>query len=95
MEAKDLLCHGFRHSGEERRRDRIKRLGKVAEGNTIRTLIQVEKLSKPLDEIPVFGYDECVKRGYINEWKEGEKEALWAEAQENGKAGKARLGQYD
>ena len=23
-----------------------------------------------------------MKRGYINEWKEGEKEALWVEAQE-------------
>ena len=62
--------------------DRIKRLGKVAEEYDKDFDNKLKNFQKPLDEIPVFWYDECVKRGYINEWNEGEKEALWAEAQE-------------
>jgi len=62
--------------------DRIKRLGKVAQEYDKDFDNKLKNFQKPLDEIPVFWYDECVKRGYINEWKEGEKEALWAEAQE-------------
>ena len=62
--------------------DRIKRLGKVAQEYDKDFDNKLKNFQKPLDEIPVFWYDECVKRGYINDWKEGEKEALWAEAQE-------------
>jgi len=65
--------------------DRMKRLGKVAEEYDKDFDNKLKNFQKPLDEIPVFWYDECVKRGYINEWKEGEKEALWAEAQEMAK----------
>ena len=65
--------------------DRIKRLGKVAEEYDKDFDNKLKNFQKPLEEIPVFWYDECVKRGYINEWKEGEKEALWAEAQEMAK----------
>ena len=62
--------------------DRMKRLGKVAQEYDKDFDNKLKNFQKPLEEIPVFWYDECVKRGYINEWKEGEKEALWAEAQE-------------
>lgn len=62
--------------------DRIKRLGKVAEEYDKDFDNKLKNFQKPLEEIPVFWYDECVKRGYINEWNEGEKEALWNEAQE-------------
>ena len=62
--------------------DRIKRLGKVAEEYDKDFDNKLKNFNKTLEEIPIFWYDECVKRGYINEWKEGEKEALWAEAQE-------------
>jgi hypothetical protein len=65
--------------------DRMKRLGKVAEEYDKDFDNKLKNFQKPLEEIPVFWYDECVKRGYINEWKEGEKEALWAEAQEMAK----------
>jgi hypothetical protein len=65
--------------------DRIKRLGKVAEEYDKDFDNKLKNFQKPLEEIPVFWYDECVKRGYINDWKEGEKEALWAEAQEMAK----------
>jgi hypothetical protein len=43
---------------------------------------KLKTFNKTLEEIPIFWYDECVKRGYINEWNEGEKESLWTEAQE-------------
>lgn len=62
--------------------DRIKRLGKVAEDYDKDFDNKLKNFQKPLEEIPIFWYDECVKRGYINEWNEGEKEALWEEAQE-------------
>ena len=62
--------------------DRIKRLGKVSEEYDKDFDNKLKNFQKPLEEIPVFWYDECVKRGYINEWNEGEKEALWEEAQE-------------
>ena len=62
--------------------DRLKRLGKVAEEYDKDFDNKLKNFQKPLEEIPVFWYDECVKRGYINEWNEGEKEALWNEAQE-------------
>ena len=62
--------------------DRIKRLGKVAEEYDKDFDNKLKNFNKTLEEIPIFWYDECVKRKYINEWNEGEKEALWAEAQE-------------
>lgn len=43
---------------------------------------KLKTFNKTLEEIPIFWYDECVKRGYINEWSIGEKEALWEEAQQ-------------
>lgn len=43
---------------------------------------KLKTFNKTLEEIPIFWYDECVKRGYINEWSTGEKEALWKEAQQ-------------
>ena len=62
--------------------DRIKRLGKVAEEYDKDFDNKLKNFNKTLEEIPIFWYDECVKRSYINEWNEGEKEALWEEAQE-------------
>jgi len=62
--------------------DRIKRLGKVAQEYDKDFDNKLKNFQKPLDEIPVFWYDECVKRGYINDWSEGEKKDLWIEAQE-------------
>lgn len=62
--------------------DRIKRLGKVAEEYDKDFDNKLKNFNKTLEEIPIFWYDECVKRKYINEWNEGEKEALWEEAQE-------------
>ena len=62
--------------------DRIKRLGKVAEEYDKDFDNKLKNFNKTLEEIPIFWYDECVKRKYINDWNEGEKEALWAEAQE-------------
>ena len=62
--------------------DRIKRLGKVAEEYDKDFDNKLKNFNKTLEEIPIFWYDECVKRKYINEWNEGEKKALWAEAQE-------------
>jgi len=62
--------------------DRIKRLGKVSEEYDKDFDNKLKNFNKTLEEIPIFWYDECVKRGYINEWNEGEKEALWEEAQE-------------
>ena len=62
--------------------DRIKRLGKVAEEYDKDFDNKLKNFNKTLEEIPIFWFDECVKRKYINDWNEGEKEALWAEAQE-------------
>ena len=62
--------------------DRIKRLGKVAKEYDNDFDNKLKNFQKPLEEIPVFWYDECVKRGYINDWKEGEKESIWEEAKE-------------
>ena len=62
--------------------DRIKRLGKVAEEYDKDFDNKLKNFNKTVEEIPIFWYDECVKRKYINDWNEGEKEALWEEAQE-------------
>ena len=62
--------------------DRIKRLGKLAEEYDKDFDNKLKNFNKTLEEIPIFWYDECVKRKYINDWNEGEKEALWEEAQE-------------
>jgi hypothetical protein len=62
--------------------DRIKRMGKVAEDYDKDFDNKLKNFNKTLDEIPIFWYDECVKRGYIKDWFYGEKEELWAEAQE-------------
>ena len=62
--------------------DRIKRLGKVAEEYDKDFDNKLKNFNKTLEEIPIFWYDECMKRGYINDWFYGEKEALWEEAQE-------------
>ena len=59
--------------------DRLKRLGKVAEEYDKDFDNKLKNFQKPLEEIPVFWYDECVKRGYII-WEDGEKEKLWEEA---------------
>jgi hypothetical protein len=61
--------------------DRLKRLGKVAEEYDKDFDNKLKNFQKPLEEIPVFWYDECVKRGYIV-WEDGEKEKLWEEAKE-------------
>ena len=62
--------------------DRIKRLGKVAEDYDKDFDNKLKNFNKTLDEIPIFWYDECVKRGYIKDWFYGEKEELWKEAQD-------------
>ena len=62
--------------------DRIKRMGKVAEDYDKDFDNKLKNFNKTLEEIPIFWYDECVKRKYINDWFFGEKEALWEEAQE-------------
>ena len=61
--------------------DRLKRLGKVAEEYDKDFDNKLKNFQKTLDDIPVFWFDECVKRGYIV-WSDGEKEALWKDAQE-------------
>lgn len=62
-------------------KDRIKRLGKVAEEYDKDFDNKLKNFQKPLDDIPVFWFDECVKRGYII-WEDGEKEKIWEEAKE-------------
>ena len=42
---------------------------------------KLKTFNKTLEEIPIFWYDECVKRGYIV-WEDGEKEKIWKEAKE-------------
>jgi hypothetical protein len=62
--------------------DRLKRLGKVAEeydkdfDNKLKNF-----QSSYLEDIPIFWFDICVKRGYIV-WEDGEKESIWEEAKE-------------
>ena len=64
--------------------DRIKRLGKVAEEYDKDFDNKLKNFQKTLEEIPIFWYDECAKRGYIV-WSDGEQEALWKDAQEMAK----------
>lgn len=60
--------------------DRLKRLGKVAEDYDKDFDNKLKNFQSPnLDDIPVFWFDICVKRGYIV-WEDGEKEKLWEEA---------------
>ncbi len=60
--------------------DRLKRLGKVAEEYDNDFDNKLKNFQSPnLDDIPVFWFDICVKRGYIV-WEDGEKEKLWEEA---------------
>lgn len=60
--------------------DRLKRLGKVAEEYDNDFDNKLKNFQSPnLDDIPVFWFDICVKRGYIV-WGDGEKEKLWEEA---------------
>jgi hypothetical protein len=61
--------------------DRLKRLGKVAEEYDKDFDNKLKTFNKTLEEIPIFWYDECVKRGYIV-WEDGEKEKIWKEAKE-------------
>jgi hypothetical protein len=62
--------------------DLLKRRKTVAEEYDRTFDDKLKNFQGTLYEIPIFWYDECVKRGYINEWNQGEKEALWEEAQE-------------
>jgi hypothetical protein len=62
--------------------DLLKRRKTVAEEYDRTFDDKLKNFNKTLEEIPIFWYDECVKRGYINDWFYGEKEALWEEAQE-------------
>jgi hypothetical protein len=60
--------------------DRLKRLGKVAEEYDNDFDNKLKNFHSPnIDDIPVFWFDICVKRGYIV-WEDGEKEKLWEEA---------------
>ena len=62
--------------------DRLKRLGKVAEEYDKDFDNKLKNFQSPnLEDIPVFWFDICVKRGYIV-WEDGEKEKLWEEAKE-------------
>ena len=62
--------------------DRLKRLGKVAEEYDKDFDNKLKNFQSPnLEDIPIFWFDICVKRGYIV-WEEGEKEKLWEEAKE-------------
>jgi hypothetical protein len=62
--------------------DRIKRLGKVAEEYDKDFDNKLKNFQSPnLEDIPIFWFDICVKRGYIV-WEDGEKEKLWEEAKE-------------
>ncbi len=62
--------------------DLLKRRKTVAEEYDRTFDDKLKNFQGTLYEIPVFWYDECMKRGYINDWFYGEKEALWEEAQE-------------
>jgi len=62
--------------------DRLKRLGKVAEEYDKDFDNKLKNFQSPyLEDIPIFWFDICVKRGYIV-WEDGEKEKLWEEAKE-------------
>jgi hypothetical protein len=62
--------------------DRLKRLGKVAEEYDKDFDNKLKNFQSPnFEDIPIFWFDICVKRGYIV-WEDGEKEKLWEEAKE-------------
>jgi hypothetical protein len=62
--------------------DRLKRLGKVAEEYDKDFDNKLKNFQSPnLEDIPIFWFEICVKRGYIV-WEDGEKEKLWEEAKE-------------
>jgi hypothetical protein len=61
--------------------DRIKRMGKVAEEYDKDFDNKLKNFQSSLEDIPVFWFDICVKRGYIV-WEDGEKEKIWEEAKE-------------
>ena len=62
--------------------DRIKRLGKVAEEYDKDFDNKLKNFQSPyLEDIPIFWFDICEKRGYIV-WEDGEKEKIWEEAKE-------------
>jgi hypothetical protein len=62
--------------------DRIKRLGKVAEEYDKDFDNKLKNFQSPyLEDIPIFWFDICEKRGYIV-WQDGEKEKIWEEAKE-------------
>jgi len=62
--------------------DRLNRLGKVAEEYDKDFDNKLKNFQSPyLEDIPIFWFDICVKRGYIV-WEDGEKEKLWEEAKE-------------
>jgi hypothetical protein len=62
--------------------DRIKRLGKVAEEYDKDFDNKLKNFQSPyLEDIPIFWFDICEKRGYIV-WKDGEKQKIWEEAKE-------------
>jgi hypothetical protein len=62
--------------------DRLKRLGKVAEEYDKDFDNKLKNFQSPnLEDIPIFWFDICVKRGYIV-WEDGEKEKIWEEAKE-------------
>ena len=62
--------------------DRIKRLGKVAEEYDKDFDNKLKNFQSPyLEDIPIFWFDICEKRGYIV-WEDGEKIKIWEEAKE-------------
>lgn len=62
--------------------DRLKRLGKVAEEYDKDFDNKLKNFQSPnLEDIPIFWFDICEKRGYIV-WEDGEKEKIWEEAKE-------------
>ena len=62
--------------------DRLKRLGKVAEEYDKDFDNKLKNFQSPnLEDIPIFWFDICVKRGYIV-WEDGEKQKIWKDAQE-------------
>lgn len=67
---------------EKRQQEAIaKRRAKVAEEYDAEFDNKLAGFRKTLEDIPVFWYNECVKRGYIT-WLDGEKEKLWEEAKQ-------------
>ena len=67
---------------EKRQQEAIaKRRAKVAEEYDAEFDNKLAGFQKTLEDIPVFWYNECLKRGYIT-WLDGEKEKLWEEAKQ-------------